>query len=77
MENNNKCGICIVGIIFALLEIFIVVGESLGLISYYLNFDSFLFIIFLVFIVSYENKNRKNNANFKGKYPKVSKNGSS
>ncbi len=58
LEKDNPCGICIVGIIFALLEIFIVIGESLGWISYSMNFESFLFIIFLIFIVSYENKNQ-------------------
>jgi len=56
LENNNPCGICIVGIIFAFLEIFIVIGESLGWISYNVDFESFLFIIFLIFIVSYEIK---------------------
>ncbi len=58
MENNNPCGICIVGIIFAFLEIFIIYGESRGWISYNVDFGSFLFIIFLIFIVSYENKNQ-------------------
>lgn len=58
LENNNPCGICIVGLIFAFLEIFVVIGEGLGWISYSVDFESFLFIIFLIFIVSYENKNQ-------------------
>jgi len=58
LEKDSLCGICIVGIIFALLEIFIVIGESLRWISYNMDFGSFLFVIFLIFIVSYENKNQ-------------------
>lgn len=57
LENNKLCGVCIVGIIFALLEIFIIVGESLGWISYNMDLDSFLFIIFLIFIITYQNRN--------------------
>jgi NhaP-type Na+/H+ or K+/H+ antiporter len=57
LEKNNLCRICIAGIFFALLEIFIVIGESLGWIDYNMDLDSFLFIIFLIFIVSYQNKN--------------------
>ncbi|MFX1463412.1 MAG: hypothetical protein ACFFBF_10275 [Promethearchaeota archaeon] len=60
MENNKLCGVCIVGIVFVLLEIFIVIGESLGWISYNMDFDSFLFIIFLIFIVSYRENNQNN-----------------
>lgn len=58
LEKDSPCGICIVGIIFALLEIFIVIGESLGWISYTMDIESFLFMIFFIFIVSYENKNQ-------------------
>ncbi|MFX0105401.1 MAG: hypothetical protein ACFE75_07920 [Candidatus Hodarchaeota archaeon] len=59
MEKNSVCEVCIVGIFFALLEILIAIGESLGWISYNTNFDSFLFIIFLIFIVSNRDKNQK------------------
>ena len=58
LEKIKPCGACIVGIVFALLEILIVVGESLGWISYNMALDSFLFIIFLIFIVSYQDKNQ-------------------
>ena len=71
MEKNNPCGACIVGMIFALLEIFIVVGESLGWISYNMDLDSFLFIIFLIFIVSYQD----NIMESKKKYIEKSRNG--
>ena len=64
MVNNKLCRVCIVGIVFALLEIFIVIGESLGWISYNVDFESFLFIIFLIFIVSYR-ENKENNQNEK------------
>ncbi|MFW9999675.1 MAG: hypothetical protein ACFE9Q_16005 [Candidatus Hodarchaeota archaeon] len=75
MEINDQCGICIVGIIFVLLEIFIVIVESFGWISYNIDFESFLFIIFLIFIVSYENKNHQDsNTNFKRKYVRKSQN---
>ena len=58
LENNKLCGACIVGIVFALLEIFIVIGESLGWISYNMDLESFLFIIFLIFIIFYQGNNQ-------------------
>ncbi|MFX1378596.1 MAG: hypothetical protein ACFFA4_05845 [Promethearchaeota archaeon] len=56
MENDNQIGVCVVGIIFALLEFLIVIGENLGWISINMDLDSFLFIIFLIFIISYQDK---------------------
>ena len=46
----------IIGLVFALLEISIVIGEILGWINYNSRLDSGLFIIFLVIIVSYQKK---------------------
>lgn len=59
MEKNKKntpCGACIIGLVFALLEILIVIGETIGWINYNSGLDSTLFIIFLIFIISFYNK---------------------
>ncbi|MFW9828434.1 MAG: hypothetical protein ACFFEY_12660 [Candidatus Thorarchaeota archaeon] len=58
MYKRNRCAICIIGIIFALLEILVVIGEIFGWISYNTDIDSFLFIIFLLFTVSYQEKTK-------------------
>jgi hypothetical protein len=59
------CGECIIGLVFAVLEIFIIIGETLGWINYNSGFDSFLFIIFIVLIVSYHKKKQdKEKMNF-------------
>lgn len=58
LYKRNRCAICIIGIIFALLEFLIVIGEIFGWISYNMDIDSFLFIIFLLFIVSYQEKTK-------------------
>lgn len=50
------CGECVIGLLFALLEISIVIGETFGWINYNSGLDSVLFIIFLVAIISYHKK---------------------
>jgi len=59
LEKNNKntpCGACIIGLVFALLEILIVIGETIGWINYNSGLDSTLFIIFLISIILFHNK---------------------
>ncbi|MFX1325153.1 MAG: hypothetical protein ACFE8N_09355 [Promethearchaeota archaeon] len=55
-KKSKMCGECVIGLVFALLEISIVIGETLGWIIYNSGLDSILFIIFLVVIVSYHKK---------------------
>ncbi len=63
IEKKNLCGVCLVGLIFAFLEVLIVIGESVGLINYNSGLDSILFIIFLTIIVSVHEKNESSKVN--------------
>ncbi len=56
-EKKKPCGMCLVGLIFVLIEVFIVIGESVGLINYNSGLDSIVFIIFLTIIISFHEKN--------------------